>query len=225
MKKIQLKKPILINGEERTVISYNFEELEKDDILGAIANARFNKEFFSALPETDNVLHMWLTYAAIMKVNPDISSMDLERICGKDCVTLVNLGGEFFRSAKAEKESTVQLKGTDYEYSEDNLTAEMYIKADAESRECANKIQKPSVVYATNDLAFHLYIGYHMVNASNPQFTASEFNSLKGKDVIKLINIGRNFILGALVEDYHQESPASSSEEPSEDIHESITAE
>ena len=85
---INLLKPLLVNGKEIKVLKYDFEEI--DIVTFKQANA-----FASRVPglsmdgtvqimENDYNIHLYLGFAAIAAVNPDITIRDLERIKGID---------------------------------------------------------------------------------------------------------------------------------------------
>lgn len=96
---INLLKPLLVNGKEIKVLKYDFEEI--DIVTFKQANA-----FASRVPglsmdgtvqimENDYNIHLYLGFAAVAAVNPDITIRDLERIKGVDLNVIQEKGRNF----------------------------------------------------------------------------------------------------------------------------------
>ena len=68
------------------------------------------------------------------------------------------------------------------------------------------------------DFSLHLYLGFAAIVAVNPGYDFSDLERIKGGDVVKVMAIGRNFMLTS-----GKEQPESDSEEPTETMPESTT--
>lgn len=223
MNTIKLQSPLLVNDQGLEELTYDFSKLDETDLLDVIANCHFGQEAFSALLETDYSLHMWLIFKAIIKVNPSIDIEDLKRITGKDCIKLVGIGRDFFNE-QSISENSVELDSRVFAINSDSLITEQYMAADVESRLYANKIQKPCIMTAGNDMAFHLYLGYYLLASAN-EVSVESLRKLQMADLIKIMLVGRNFIIETLAEEYTTKSQQEKSEKLSEGIPESTTAE
>lgn len=98
MKKMTLKKPLMVNGEELTELTYDANEI--DGMLFATAESKKKAtagQSMSISPsaEFDFALHLYLGYAAIIAVNHSIDWSDLERIKGYDVVEIMKIGRNF----------------------------------------------------------------------------------------------------------------------------------
>ena len=108
MEKLTLKNPIMINGKEVKELTYDMNEI--DGILFATAEAKkkaaagMKSMSISPAAEFDFGLHVYLGFAAIIAVNPEIDFSDLERMKGKDTVEVMKIGRNFMLSS--EEDST-----------------------------------------------------------------------------------------------------------------------
>lgn len=225
MDEFKLKNPIMVNGEERACFKYDLSELTEENLLHAIALSHHGKENFSGLLETDYSFHVWLMFMAIVKANDDIDVIDLERIKGTDCLALSQRGADFLNENSVPSKGEVEIDGIKYQINAENLTVEMYMDADTDSRKYANSIMKPSIYTAAGDMAFQLFMGYNLIFSSNDDINMEKLRNMKGGNLIKILRTGRNFIFGTLAGDFTTGSQQEKSEKSSEDIPESITAE
>lgn len=99
-------------------------------------------------------------------------------------------------------------------YDTDEITAGLFSTADTRRRISAGVKNVTIVPTAEFDFPLHPYLGYAAIIAVNPQYDFSDLERVKGKDMLKIMEIGRNFILQS------EGSGQSTSDEPSE-----ITAE
>ena len=92
--------------------------------------------------------------------------------------------------------------------------------ATAESkRKAAAGMKNTTITPAAEfDFGLHLYLGFAAIVAVNPKYDWSDVERIKGRDVVEVMGIGRNFMLGSA-----QESPESDSDEPIETTPESTT--
>ncbi len=109
IKKIELRKPLLVNGVERRELTYDIEEIT----IGRIAQAEAYKSKVGgtalaakiSLAQTDYPLQICIGMQAIMALNPEICEEDLSRIKGHDLTKLATIGASFF----IEPEDTVEV--------------------------------------------------------------------------------------------------------------------
>lgn len=92
--------------------------------------------------------------------------------------------------------------------------------ATAESkRKAAAGMKNTSITPAAEfDFGLHLYLGFAAIVAVNPSYDFSDVERIKGRDVVEVMSIGRNFMLAS-----DQGQPESDSDEPTETTQESIT--
>ena len=92
--------------------------------------------------------------------------------------------------------------------------------ATAESkRKAAAGMKNTSITPAAEfDFGLHLYLGFAAIVAVNPSYDFADVERIKGRDVVEVMAIGRNFMLSS-----DQEQPESDSDEPIETTPESIT--
>ena len=107
-KTLTLKRPIIINGTERTELSYDVEAITTDQYLKACSKAaESDRGMMSKLKQKENdyALHMYLGYEAIIACNPEIDYEDLKRASGFDVLSFTaggSLKGEQLRRAVRE---------------------------------------------------------------------------------------------------------------------------
>lgn len=107
--KIQLKKPIEVNGKSISTLEYDFEEITCE-LYAMASNYADSKTLRSnqqgrpaaAVMEQNVSFHMYLGMMAIIAVNPEIDITDLERIKGTDLVNITFLGRNFIAGRSAE---------------------------------------------------------------------------------------------------------------------------
>ena len=68
------------------------------------------------------------------------------------------------------------------------------------------------------DFGLHLYLGFAAIIAVNPSYDFADLERIKGRDVVEVMAIGRNFMLKS-----DETSPESDSGEPTETTPESTT--
>lgn len=98
--KITLTKPLLVNGVERTELTYDLESIDLAKLCRADAmKSKLVGPEGAAAPkvaQVDFALHVCLGMQAVMSVNKDISEEDLLRIKGYDLTQLATIGTRFF---------------------------------------------------------------------------------------------------------------------------------
>ena len=105
-KEIKLENPILINGKSHSVLAYDPQEITaihfaeaESRKLTATSSKTGNR---SGAVELDYGFHLYLGFAAIVAVNPDIDMSDLERLKGKDVLEVMKIGRNFIISRSEE---------------------------------------------------------------------------------------------------------------------------
>lgn len=96
---IKLRNPIEINGKKVKELSYDLDLITPAAF--AEANGKKSKSvgatnISGATAELDYTFHLYLAFAAIIAVDPEIDYADLERITGRDVGTLMQIGRGFF---------------------------------------------------------------------------------------------------------------------------------
>ena len=93
-------------------------------------------------------------------------------------------------------------------YDADEITAGLFAEADTR-RKIAAGVKNVTIVPAAEfDFSLHPYLGFAAVIAVNPGYDFADLERVRGMDVIRLMEIGRNFILKS------EDSAQSSSGEP-----------
>ena len=92
--------------------------------------------------------------------------------------------------------------------------------ATAESkRKAAAGMKNTSISPAAEfDFGLHLYLGFAAIVAANPTYDFSDVERIKGRDVVEVMAVGRNFMLAS-----EQEQQENDSDEPIETTPESTT--
>lgn len=97
--KINLKNAIEINGKKVKALTYDTEAITAAQF--AEADARKMKASaskggnLSGAVELDYSFHLYLGFAAIVAINPEIDFSDLERITGHDVMEVMKIGRNF----------------------------------------------------------------------------------------------------------------------------------
>jgi hypothetical protein len=119
-KTLTLKRPIIINGIERTELSYDVEAITTDQYLKACSKAaESDRGMMSKLKQKENdyALHMYLGYEAIIACNPEIDYEDLKRASGFDVLSFTDIGWLFIMrtpgAASKENNSDVQSENSE----------------------------------------------------------------------------------------------------------------
>lgn len=106
--KITLDNPITINGKVVKTLTYDANEITS--AMFAEADARKLRASgskggnLSGAVELDYGLHLYLGFAAITAVNPEIDVTDLERIKGTDVMKVMRIGRNFIISSADSSE-------------------------------------------------------------------------------------------------------------------------
>ena len=122
VEKIKLRKPLYINGEARTELSYDIEEIDSYDVTKAqgLKSRIGGKDIAGTitLAQADYPYQICLGIYAVIAINPDISEDDLLRLKGYDLTKLANVGARFF----IEPEEQVQATSSEQPEDTQNIT-------------------------------------------------------------------------------------------------------
>ena len=77
----------------------------------------------------------------------------------------------------------------------DEITGILYAEADTKKRIAAGTKNVAIVPAVEFDFGLHVYIGYAAAIAANPGYSFNDLERVKGADVIKFAEVGRNFLL------------------------------
>lgn len=107
--KITLSNPLTINNKKRTELTYDANEITAQmfaeaDSRKLTASGSKNGNAAGAA-ELDYGLHLYLGFAAIIAINPEIDISDLERVRGYDVMKIMRIGRDFI-SGKSEEPYT-----------------------------------------------------------------------------------------------------------------------
>ncbi len=105
---IVLRNPITINGKMVKELTYDANEITpamfaEADARKMLASGAKSGNLSGAV-ELDYGLHLYLGFAAIIAVNPEIDFTDLERIKGPDVMQVMKVGRNFIISSAASEE-------------------------------------------------------------------------------------------------------------------------
>lgn len=117
---IKLDNPIKVNGEEVSVLTYDYFEITNDLYLeAAMRSSRVgNTMNAAAVRELNEALALCFGKAAIIAVNPKFSWEDLDKVKGFDLLKVANVG-RFFITGKRE----TSCQSTSEKQSEDTPSA------------------------------------------------------------------------------------------------------
>ena len=107
---------------------------------------------------------------------------------------------------------------TQVTYDANEIDGVLFATAEAKKKNSAgmkNASISPAVEF---DFGLHLYLGFAAIIAVNPGYSFEDVERIKGRDVVEVMHIGRNFMLGS-----GKAQPESDSEKPTETMPESTT--
>lgn len=97
---IKLRTPLLINGVEKTELTYDVNELTVTHLAKAEGlKAKIGgKDLVGSIniAQADYTLHICIGMMAVIAANPEIAVEDLQRLKGYDITKLANIGASFF---------------------------------------------------------------------------------------------------------------------------------
>lgn len=97
---------------------------------------------------------------------------------------------------------------TEVTYDANEINGVLFATAEAK-RKAAAGMQNTSITPAAEfDFGLHLYLGYAAIIAVNPSYDFSDVERIKGHDNVKVMGIGRNFMLASGEEQQPKDSDA-----------------
>ena len=107
---------------------------------------------------------------------------------------------------------------TELTYDSNEIDGILFATAESKKKAAAGLKNTTISAAAEFDFNLHLYLGYAAIIAVNPSYDFSDVERVKGHDVVKVMAIGRNFMLAS-----EKEQPEKDSEKPTEITPESTT--
>ena len=107
---------------------------------------------------------------------------------------------------------------TEVTYDSNEIDGILFATAEAKKKAAAGMKNTTIAPAAEFDFGLHLYLGYAAIIAANPSYDFSDVERIKGRDNVKVMAIGRNFMLAS-----DQEQTANDSDEHTETTPESTT--
>ena len=100
----ELRKPLMVNGEEVRKLEYDFDAITVDDYSTAdeLASAGRTPGNNIRVAEFDSKMGLYLFFVAITAVNKKIDISDLKRIKGYDLIQMASIGRNFMLSGSVE---------------------------------------------------------------------------------------------------------------------------
>ena len=103
-------------------------------------------------------------------------------------------------------------------YDSNEIDGILFATAEGKKKAAAGMKNTSISPAAEFDFGLHLYLGFAAIVAANPSYDFSDVERIKGRDVVEVMAIGRNFILAS-----EKEQTESDSDEPTETTPESTT--
>ena len=94
--KIELKKAIMIDGNEVNTLTYDTDKITVDSYLRALSHATKKSGAITGVNiKLDAGAHLVLGMYAVLAENPQYDITDIERVTGYDIIQLVDIGMAF----------------------------------------------------------------------------------------------------------------------------------
>lgn len=100
---IRLRRPILVNGEERSEFRYDLSRITAAQFSAAEAAARKSADFHTSVCEVDYAFHLQIGFFACIAVDPSLDIADMQRVTGPDLMKFMSVG-RFFMNASDESD-------------------------------------------------------------------------------------------------------------------------
>ena len=91
-------------------------------------------------------------------------------------------------------------------YDSNEIDGILFATAEAKKKAAAGMKNTTIAPAAEFDFGLHLYLGYAAIVAANPSYDFSDVERIKGRDVVKVMAIGRNFMLASDKEQQENDS-------------------
>lgn len=109
-------------------------------------------------------------------------------------------------------------KITEVTYDANEIDGILFATAESKRKAAAGMKNTTITPAAEFDFGLHLYLGFAAIVAANPAYDFSDVERIKGRDVVEVMAIGRNFMLAS-----DQEQQENDSDEPTGTTPESTT--
>lgn len=109
-------------------------------------------------------------------------------------------------------------KVAEMKYDSNEIDGILFATAESKRKAAAGMKNTTITPAAEFDFGLHLYLGFAAIVAVNPSYDFSDVERIKGRDVVEVMAIGRNFMLSS-----GQEQQENDSDEPTETMPESTT--
>lgn len=107
---------------------------------------------------------------------------------------------------------------TEVTYDANEINGLLFAEAEAKRKAAAGMKNTSITPAAEFDFGLHLYLGFAAIVAANPSYDFSDVERIKGRDVVEVMAIGRNFMLTS-----DQDAQENDSDEHTETTPESTT--
>ena len=226
MDKIKLLHALKVTGVERKELEYDTELLTAEQFINCSTRAGLVS---NRVMELNATLHEQLGQTAIMNADRDVDSADLDRLTGRDIVSLAQIGRSMFMPEECikldMKNNTLTMKHgigkkKKFKFDLESITVEQFDLSYGKGGFASQKTME------LNE-AFHLYLGAYAIANAEEQKVEDIISDLKGKDVVLVATLGRNFFtpIAEDTETTESTSQTSKSDEQSDPTQEYITAE
>ena len=96
------------------------------------------------------------------------------------------------------------------QYNTDEITGALFCEAEAKYRSASGSKNVNIAPAAEFDYGLHLHLGFAACIAAAPEIDFADFTRIHGSDIVKFMEVGRNFILKS------EDSDQNNSDEPTE---------
>ena len=114
----------------------------------------------------------------------------------------------------------------EFTYDIETITIDQFQEAERRAAFAAAKEQMVVIDFLESNGSFLAWIGFFAILNVNPDVDIEDLKRIKGRDMMSIYKIGRNFIKASAPDEEEEETdlPEESSEEPAEATQEPITA-
>ncbi len=99
-------------------------------------------------------------------------------------------------------------------YDINEITPAGFAEAEFKKASASNSKGAPSSAAVELDYSLHLYLGFAAILAVNPEYDFNDLERIKGTDVMKVMKVGRNFIIASAGKSTDDESESASETTP-----------